>query len=373
MKLRFAAQHGTFVAVSSILIIKTGALGDVLRTTSILHGLAARDPSACIRWITAPEALDLLRAHPRLVPPHGEVIALDWRAPGALERTLALLGGVTHDQVISLDDEEPLCGLASALPARRISGAYLRSDGARAYTADVAPWFDMGLLSVHGKAVADELKRANTRSHPALLADMLGIAMGRPELALQPEHERRAEQFVRDQRLRERGALIGLNTGAGGRWTSKALPIERAVAAAIAVDRELGGRVTFLLLGGQEERARNARIATELARRVHLVDAGVDNGLLDFAALIDQCDVLVTSDSLALHVAIARGVRVVAFFAPTSAAEIELYGCGEKVVSTSPDYCSYRPDTDTSTLTAERIAAAAVRQVRAATAALAGS
>ena len=39
---------------------------------------------------------------------------------------------------------------------------------------------------------------------------------------------------------------------------------------------------------------------------------------------------------LPLHIAVARGVRIVAFFAPTSAAEIELYGLGEKLASTPP-------------------------------------
>ena len=57
---------------------------------------------------------------------------------------------------------------------------------------------------------------------------------------------------------------------------------------------------------------------------------------------------------------IARKVPVVAFFAPTSAAEIELYGRGERVESRAPDYCSYRSDADTSTLTAERLATAAL-------------
>jgi heptosyltransferase II len=93
------------------------------------------------------------------------------------------------------------------------------------------------------------------------------------------------------------------------------------------------------------------------------VDAGVDNALLDFAALVRLCDVVLTSDSLALHVALARDVRAVAFFAPTSAAEIEMFGLGEKVVSTAPDACSYRPDADTSSLTPERIASAVVRQL----------
>jgi heptosyltransferase-2 len=74
---------------------------------------------------------------------------------------------------------------------------------------------------------------------------------------------------------------------------------------------------------------------------------------------------LVSSDSLALHMAIAQDVRVVAFFAPTSAAEIELYGLGEKIASTAPDYCSYKPDADNSTITVERLCAAVVRQLSA--------
>jgi heptosyltransferase-2 len=73
--------------------------------------------------------------------------------------------------------------------------------------------------------------------------------------------------------------------------------------------------------------------------------------------------VLVTSDSLALHMAIARDVRTVGFFAPTSAAEIELYGLGEKVVSTASDYCSYKPDADNSSITPERLCEAVMRQL----------
>src|SRR5690606_6565214 len=113
--------------------------------------------------------------------------------------------------------------------------------------------------------------------------------------------------------------------------------------------------------GGPEERERNRGLRAALERHADelaVLDAGTDNGLLEFAALVDACDLLVTSDSLALHVALARGVPLVAFFAPTSADEIELYGLGEKVRSTAPDYCSYRPDADNSSLTPERLAAA---------------
>ena len=71
----------------------------------------------------------------------------------------------------------------------------------------------------------------------------------------------------------------------------------------------------------------------------------------------------VTSDSLGMHIAIARGIPVVAFFAPTSAAEIDLFGAGEKVISTAPDYCSYRPDADNSTITAGRLGEAVLRLI----------
>ena len=61
--------------------------------------------------------------------------------------------------------------------------------------------------------------------------------------------------------------------------------------------------------------------------------------------------------------AVALDRRVVVFFAPTSAAEIELYGRGEKVASTAPDACSYRPDADTATLTVERLVPPVLRQL----------
>lgn len=351
-----------------ILILKTAALGDVLRTTSILEGLHERHAPCRVTWLTAPGAVDLVRTHPLV----HEVVAFDARAPhgspskaGALER----LQRTRWTRVISLDDEEPLCALASSLATDSLSGACLDAGGKRAYTDDVAPWFDMGLLSRLGKAEADRLKVENRRSHPEIYAAMLGIRMGKPKLVL----PRAALDFAAAWRARNgvegRRPLIGLNTGAGGRWVSKQLSEERTVELAGALARELGpreGRATFVLLGGEAETERNRRIREGLARvptGLSFADAGTTNALLDFAALVAGLDLLITSDSLALHMAIAADVPVVAFFAPTSAAEIELYGRGEKVLSTASDYASYRPDADNATITVPRLVEAALRQL----------
>ncbi|MEM9803157.1 MAG: glycosyltransferase family 9 protein [Planctomycetota bacterium] len=345
--------------MTRVLVIKTGALGDVLRTTSILPGLDKRFDDLRVTWLTAEAARPLVDRH-RLVR---DVVTCRPSDPTSVEEAASALPGHRWDWVLSLDDEEPLCRLAASLDAVRLSGATLDRDGNRTYTADVEPWFGMGLLSKAGKDVADRLKRENERTHPAIFASMLGLEEGKPELPLPGDALAYATAFAKRASLGDDLVVVGLNTGAGGRWTSKELPVDRVVGYAGALATALDREVAFLVLGGPLEAERNAAIvagieALDVGARA--VDAGTDNDLPTFAAIVGLCDLLLTSDSLALHVGTAMEVPIVAFFAPTSAAEIELFGLGEKVVSTSPDYCSYEPDADRSTITVERLVAASI-------------
>lgn len=349
--------------MKNLLILKTAALGDVLRTTSILPGLHERYPGASVTWVTAPGAAPLVRTHPLV----RTVVELEPDSGESVRATISRLAPTLWARVISLDDEVGVARVASEVTSRRLSGAYLRQDGSIAYTPDTAPWFDMGLLSVHGKAAADFRKIQNRQSHPEIHADMLGVRMGKPALHLTPETQEFAQDFAERHRLDSRRPVIGLNTGAGDRWISKQLDVERTVGVARRIHESRDGHALFLVLGGPAETARNEAILAGLVRaELPHCDAGTGNSLLQFASLVGLCDTLLSSDSLALHLAVALGVRVVAFFAPTSAAEIELYGRGGKVVSTSPDACSYRRDADTSTLTPERISAALLEQIAAA-------
>lgn len=338
------------------LVIKTAALGDVLRTTSILPGLRRRYPALDVTWVTAHGAIPLVEHH-RLVR------GTEGVSPGDAHE-VELLGAELvrrpWDRILSFDDEEPLCRMATRLrdahPDAAFSGAFLAEDGGRAYTDDVAPWFDMGLISRHGKVEADRLKIANVRTHPGIFAGMLGIDIGKPELPLPASARAFAEEFRVARELDRTRPVIGLNTGAGGRWKTKGLPVDRVIRLVRLLSKALAGHATFLVLGGQDEAERNRAILTGLREAdvaARVIDGDTRNSLLEFAGLISQCDLVVTSDSMALHMAIALNRKIVSFFAPTSAAEIELYGLGEKVWSTADDYCSYRPDADNSSLTAE--------------------
>ena len=122
--------------------------------------------------------------------------------------------------------------------------------------------------------------------------------------------------------------IIALNTGAGGRWPLK----QWREGGYVELIRRLSvdQNVRFLLLGGPSEEQRNERLKS--ASAVHLFDPGCQNPVRHFGALLDRCDVVVTGDTLAMHLALALKKRSVVLFGPTSAAEIELYGLGEKVV-----------------------------------------
>jgi len=101
---------------------------------------------------------------------------------------------------------------------------------------------------------------------------------------------------------------------------------------------------------------------------VPLLDPGCDNTVRHFAALLSYCDVVVSGDTLAMHLALALGRRTVVLFGPTSAPEIELYGQGEKVVpdmgclSCYKNSCDFVPNC-MDLISTEMVHAAVVRQL----------
>ena len=87
---------------------------------------------------------------------------------------------------------------------------------------------------------------------------------------------------------------------------------------------------------GPDERKRHEALLAQCPQG-SCVDAGNDNSLRDFAARIALCDLVVTGDTLALHMACALDKPIVALFGPTSPWEIELYGKGEHLYAADLD------------------------------------
>lgn len=295
-----------------VLIVKLDAMGDVLRSTALLPAIAEAHPHAAITWITRKESVPLLQRNPFVT----EILEL---GPEALVH----LQTRTFDRVINLDASKVSAALATAARSGRKDGFVLDARGCVQPTNDAARrWFEAGLF--------DDVKRRGTETYQDRMADILGLR-GRPHryvFELNDEENTRATAHLASIGLSAGPPVIGLNTGAGGRWPLKQwredgyVELIRRVSAA--------ADVRFLLLGGPAEEQRNERLKT--LSSVRLFDPGCRNTVRHFAALLNHCDLVVTGDTLAMHLALALRKRAVVLFGPTSAAEIELYGLGEKVV-----------------------------------------
>ena len=316
-----------------ILIVKHGALGDVVRTTAILPALKAKFTHGSIHWVTSPAALALVNGLPHL---DSAGIPKDF-APGRFH----------WDWVLSLDDEKEICQWVSEQSYEKLSGAFLNTDSHQIeYSPDVEPWFGMGILRpepLGGIDRANELKQANSQSHPEIFYKMLDLPapLARPLLPLTEEHKAKAEQWLARQSA-SATTWIGLNTGAAPRWKYKSWGLSQTAELAHCI-AEHDPHIAIVLLGGSGEKERNLEIHQQAGSdRVFM--GPNDWSLLEFAGLIDRCQTLVSSDSLALHLGLATHTPVVAFFGPTSSAEITLYDQGEKIVTPLSCRCCYLKD-----------------------------
>jgi len=320
------------------LIIKHSALGDVVRTSYFAEALRrSLGNDLRLSWITSSPAMPLLRFNP-----HINDLWADFVEAAQFE----------FDRIFSLDDEIEVVRSAAALRTKSITGAVLDNEGNRTYTPDAAIWFDMGLLSRYGKRRADQLKKENRLTHAQIFSQIFEVRDVRPSFWGEPRLQAEARNLRGETQV-----LVGLNPYAGDRWKSKELPAaEQSALVKLLLNTASppGRHVKLLLLGAGLERNRNVQLAAKLSDE-RIVVANTEDSVLRLAAVVRTLDYLITSDSLALHLAIAQSVPFLAFFAPTSAAEIDDFGLGVKLTSASPDYCSYLRDADNTTITATRI------------------
>ena len=268
-----------------IAIIKVGATGDVVRTSTLLH-LFDQDE---VVWITA-------RMNMAVLP----FQRTNLRNVIAIEDIEGQEGGREEfDLIISLDDDLRCARLASALRTKQLFGAYANNDKV-VYTEDANEWFDMGLSSRLGKGRADELKWENQRSYQDILFRMLG-------------HYFQGEEYlIREDVQPVIGGPIGIEARAGARWPTKVWNQYEQLAATL---RKNGTDVIFF-----QERPT----------------------LREYAQDIAGVGLFVGGDTLGMHLALALRIPTVTLFTCTSAVEICGYGRMEKVISPNLEEAFYK-------------------------------
>lgn len=311
-----------------VLVIKCRAQGDVLRTTPVLTGIRRKHPGAFIAWVVDAETVDLLKP----IPGIDRVLPLD-------AETALALQAQRFDAVYSLDKDPGLTALAALVQAPLKYGYTINTHGnLQGFTPAAAYSLRLG--------VDDDLKfKVNRKTYQRMIFEAAELDYRDDDYVfVLPEAARaKAAAFFKAKRVPGSRPNIGLNTGAGAKFTTKQWPEAHFLKLIKLLRRELKANV--FLLGGGREKAMNRRLAAKAGVAVY--DTGTDNSLLEFAGFLERMDAVVCSDTLAMHIALALKRKAVILFGPTCPQEIETYGRGVKLfagASCAPCYKQTCPD-----------------------------
>jgi heptosyltransferase II len=295
------------------LILKLGATGDVVRTTPFLRHLDGE-----ITWITAGKNVALLEGI------HDHLKCFSWE-----NRRLA--PKVHYDLVINLEDTEEVALFAQSLEARRTFGAYVEAGNALRYTEDARAWFDLSLISRHGRQKADQLKLQNRKSYQELVFAGLGWRFTNDDAYLLPR---------------------GTDTGLAGD---------------VAIAAEAGP------VWPMKNWAYYSQLQQALEKRGLKVNVLPKRpALLEHLADVRNHCCLVGGDSLPMHFALGHNRRCVSLFNCTSPWEIHDYGLQTKLVSPLLEEFFYQRNFDpraTTAISLEEVLRAVLAQVEASLAA----
>jgi heptosyltransferase II len=260
--------------MGNILIIKTGAAGDVVRTTSLLNVLEGN-----IYWVAAD------RNKPLLPDGNNGLTVL------SIEEAFPALKDTAFEQVISLEEDNDCARLASQINTNELTGVYFDKKGIN-YTDNSASWFDMSRVSKFGLTKANQLKAENAESYQSHIFKMLG-----EKFSDQPY------RIFTDESIQTKNKLLGIEKRTGKQWPDKKW-------------------------WGYEE------LISKLESESHAIKVFKQRSdVRDYLRDIAECDHIVSGDTLAMHIALAYKKTCTAIFNCTSPQEIYDYGLLKKVVS----------------------------------------
>jgi len=309
---------------TNILIIKVGAMGDVLRTTTILPALKKKYSLSRITWVTQQDSYELLLSNPYI-----DNILVAERAV-----TFPVLLAEEYATAINLDIDPHGSALLKLCHAQEKLGYVLDNHGGiRPASVEAEEWFEM--------SIDDRLKRANKKTYQEHIFRICQLPYNkeRPLLTLTDAMKTFGQETCQQYSLSDQDIIAGIHSGAGNRWENKKWTLEgyNFLIESLLGDSPL---IKVILFGGDAEQCRNKHIQQRFPERVYNINT--QNNLSGLIGLIGICRVLVCSDTLPLHIATALKVPVVAIFGPTSHHEIELYELGTKIVSEIDCLCCYQ-------------------------------
>lgn len=268
--------------MKNILIVKTGAAGDVLRTTFILEELTKYNS---VYWLTDKLCIDLINDDLAEVSSNIEdFINIDFETIYCLEEDLELLTNIQNK-----------------LSYQSIVGCQIVNNQIT-YFSPSTEWFDMSLVSKFGIKKANELKLKNNKTFQELVSSIFNIKfIGQKYNFLRYN--------IQDAIIK---GDIAIAKTAGNKWPNK----NWAYYDELKLELEkLGYAVNYL--------------PNRSSIKKHIAD-------------IASHKLIICGDSLPMHIATALEIPSIALFTCTSPIEIYDYNLITKIVSLKLDKYYYQ-------------------------------
>jgi len=285
--------------VDEILVVRLSSLGDVVLTSSFLRSCGQHFPRARVTYVVREDLIEVAAALPHV----SRVVAVPrgLGVPGLLSLA-AELGRGGYGHAFDLHHS-----LRSRLLLARLQGV-LR-DG---FTKQELPrWI---LVHAHRDVYARFGGARSLRERMLEPLRRLGLETQLLDTQLLLPDAVRAGAGVALQQAGARPGETLVGVAPGARWPSKCWPAERYAALLGELARRADLR--FVLVGGEAERS--LCYIASLGAPGRCLDLCGRMGVLETAAALERCALLVTNDSGLLHMAEAVGRSVVAFFGPTA-------------------------------------------------------
>ena len=282
-----------------ILIVKLGALGDVIMATALIKRIQEHHPGDEVWLLTTPAFAPIFSEWTDL-----NVAVFPRRGAKSMWRLLAWMRGSGFKRVYDLQSNDRtgiLCAL-SGIPER--VGNHPR------YPYNISPLTRWGRRN-----------HVFERMNQVIAAAGIGPAEARPWLPSSEASRTEVADWMTRHHLVDGGFAI-MHAGASAHWPSKRWPYYADLALALR-DRE----IATVWIGAGHDKPGNALLAASTG-----IDATDEFSIVTLAELGRYARFAVTNDSGPMHALAASGIPVYAFFGPTDWRRNHALGQGQHVL-----------------------------------------
>ncbi|MDH3900393.1 MAG: glycosyltransferase family 9 protein [Gammaproteobacteria bacterium] len=290
-----------------ILVIKLGALGDVVLASAHIRRIVEAFPDASVTLLTSPACGKLLQGLPGL-----EVVAFRRRGVVEMWRVLAWVRRSRFAVVFDLQ------GSLRSRIMTRVSGACRRIGR------------EPGFAYTHALSAGGDRKHAFDELNDLLASQDIDAADPQAWLSVPEDAHTWLDAWLDNHDLQS-SKLVLMHAGSSRRWLSKRWEAVHYAGLAQALERR-GYKVIWI--GGDEDTDINRHLAKHAG-----IDATSQFSFTRLAVLGRRASFAVVNDSAPMHVLAATGLPVYAFFGPTDWEHSHAPGQAQHVMRNAVD-CS---------------------------------